>query len=492
MRRSEKGNSRFLAPILLCAFFGIAAAGCSLGEGSNFETRQTETLRLITVLYTNDEHGWMDPYQNTGGAAGMARLWRQREGLDEDKPILILSGGDMWTGPALSTVWEGESMANVMNVMGYDAAAIGNHDFDFGLEALRERAAQSEFPFLSANIRESDTGVIPDFAQPYLVTDVNGIKVGLIGMTTTEAKVDTQPSYVAGLDFLPYRDVLPGIAAEARKEGAELLLVIGHLCAGETRALASVAAEHDIHFIGGGHCHQEINEVADGVRLVESGFFMRGYTRTDILFDTENDEIEDIQSHFIRNDSGRQDPEIAALIESWRDRTDQKLWEAIGYADSPIDRKSSEMAALLLEPWLRAWPEADVALASPRYVQQDLYPGEIMPATILGLLPTNNELVEVELTGAQLVETIESHHPLAAGLEESGGYRLEGGLPIDSESTYMVLVPEALYWGGNYYEFSKFDAEPTYTGIDWRQPSIDWIRSVGSSKREPISDFLTD
>ncbi|MFQ5923929.1 MAG: 5'-nucleotidase C-terminal domain-containing protein, partial [Anaerolineales bacterium] len=146
----------------------------------------------------------------------------------------------------------------------------------------------------------------------------------------------------------------------------------------------------------------------------------------------------------------------------------------------------------LLKPWLRAWPEADVAPASPRYVQQDLYPGEIMPATILGLLSTNNELVEVELTGAELVETIEAHHPLAAGVEELGGYRLAGGPPIDPESTYGVLVPEALYWGGDYYEFSKFDAEPTYTGIDWRQPPIDWIRSVGSSRSEPISNFLTD
>jgi len=492
LRRRKRGNSRLLVSALFSVCWVLVAAGCSLVAGSKFDAKQTETLRHIIVLYTNDEHGWMDPYQNTGGAAGMMRLWRQREGLRADGPFLILSGGDMWTGPALSTVWEGESMAEVMNVMGYDAAAIGNHDFDFGLEALKERATQSAFPFLSANMRDADTGEVPDFALPYVMTEVNGIQVGLIGMTTIETKVDTQPSYVAGIDFLPYRDVLPEIAARVRKEGAELLLVIGHLCAGESRALAPVVAEHDIHFIGGGHCHQETNEVVDGVQLVESGFFMRGYTRVDILFDTEKDKIEEIQSSFIRNDSRRGDPEIAALIESWRERTDQRLWEAIGYADSPIDRKSSEMAALLLEPWLRAWPEADVALASPRYVQQDLYPGEIMPATILGLLSTNNELVEVELTGAQLVDTIEARHPLAAGVEELGGYRLEGGPPIDPEGIYRVLVPEALYWGGDYYEFFKFDPNPTYTGIDWRQPPIDWIRSVGSSQREPISDFLTD
>jgi len=445
------------------------------------------------ILYTNDEHGWMDPYQNTGGSAGMAYKWRQREGLTKDGPYLVLSGGDMWTGHALSTVWEGESMTDVMNTMGYNAAAIGNHDFDFGLDALRERAEQAEFPFLSANIRESATGEVPDFAVPYLVTEVNGIKVGLIGLTTIEAKVDTRPSYVADLDFLPYADVLPEIATRARDEGAELLLIIGHVCASETRALAPIAAELDIHFIGGGHCHEEINAIVDGVRLVESGFFNRGYTRIDLLFDTETDEIIEMESEFVLNRAGREDPEIAELIEDWRARTDEAIWEVIGYADPSIDRKSPQMASLLLEPWLEAWPGADVALASSRYVQQDLFPGEISPGVIIGLLSTTNELVEVSITGDQLIETIESRHPLMAGIvEDQDGYRLSSGGAIDLDAIYRILVPETLYAGGNYYKFFRFDPDPTYTGIDWRQPPTNWIRSVGSSEREPINNFLSE
>ena len=471
----------------------LALGACSLLPNSGLASRQTETLRQLVILYTNDEHGWMDPYQNTGGSAGMAYKWRQREGLTEDGPYLVLSGGDLWTGHALSTVWEGESITDVINAMGYDAAAIGNHDFDFGLDALRARADQAEFPFLSANIRERATGEIPDFAVPYLVTEVNGIKVGLIGLTTIETKFDTQPANVAGLDFLPYADVLPDIATRARADGAELLLIVGHVCASETRALAPLAARLDIPFIGGGHCHQEINEVVDGVRLVESGFFNRGYTRIELLFDTENGVIVELESEFVPNRAGREDPEIAELIVDWRARTDQAVWEVIGFADPSIDRKSLEMAALILDPWLEAWPSADVALASSRYVQQDLFPGDITPAVIIGLLSTTNQLVEVDITGRQLIETIESHRPLMAGIaEEQDGYRMADGRSFDLEATYRVLVPEALYAGGDYYEFYKFDPEPTYTGIDWRQPPIDWIRSVASTEREPINGFLSD
>jgi 2',3'-cyclic-nucleotide 2'-phosphodiesterase (5'-nucleotidase family) len=493
LRHGERRRSSLLASALLILCCGFVSAACSLLGSNELAAQQTETLRHLVVLYTNDEHGWMVPYQNTGGSAGMAYHWRQRESLTEDGPFLVLSGGDMWTGHALSTVWEGESMTDVMNSMGYDAAAIGNHDFDFGLDALRERAEQAEFPFLSANIRESGTGEVPDFAVPYFVTEVNGLKVGLIGLTTTETRVDTQPSHVVGFDFLPYADVLPEMAKRARDEGAELLLIVGHVCGNETRALASVAAEFEINFIGGGHCHQEINEVVDGVRLVESGFFNRGYTRVDLLYDKEIDKIIEMEAEFVSNKAGREDPEITELIEEWLARTDDALWEVIGFADPGIDRKSPEIAALLLNPWLEAWPTADAALASSRYVQQDLFPGSISPAVIIGLLSTTNQLVEVDITGSQLLETIEKNRPLMAGIDEDGDdYRMADGRIVDLEANYRVLVPEALYAGGNYYEFFKFDPEPTFTGIDWRQPPIDWIRSIGSSESTPINSFLSD
>jgi 5'-nucleotidase / UDP-sugar diphosphatase len=106
-----------------------------------------------------------------GGAASMLTHWREDEGYSPDGPFLVLSGGDTWTGPALSTWFDGESMIEVMNLMGYDAAAVGNHEFDFGLDGLRERGAQAEFPFLAANMRTA-AGTEIDFALPYVVHEV--------------------------------------------------------------------------------------------------------------------------------------------------------------------------------------------------------------------------------------------------------------------------------------------------------------------------------
>ncbi|MGH2621366.1 MAG: bifunctional metallophosphatase/5'-nucleotidase [Anaerolineales bacterium] len=480
------------AALILCSMLPVAVCltACGALSFGGMASRQSDTVRHLVILYTNDEHGWMEPYQKTGGAAGLARLWKRQEGLGEKQNLLVLSGGDMWTGPALSSALQGESMADVLNAMGYAAAAIGNHDFDFGIEALKDRRAQSSFPFLAANLHDRATGELPDFAEPYLLTEVNGIKVGVIGLTTIEARIDTNPTYVAGLDFLPYRDVLPGVAAEARAAGAELLIVIGHLCVSETRALAPLASELGIPIIGGGHCHEEIQETVDGVLLVESGYFFRGYKRIELLFDTRLDQVVELQADQIPNGGSRADPALSAMIEGWRARTDPGLWEVIGYTDRQISRDTPEMAALLLEPWLMARPEADVALADIRYVQQDLFPGEITVASIWGLLPTTNELVQVELAGGQLIELIESRRPLVAGMTTESEYHLRDGEPIDRNAVYRILVSDSLYAGGNYFELFRQDPDPIYLDQDWRLPAIDWIRSLRTSRDRPIGDLL--
>lgn len=458
----------------------LLAAGCS---GRLLSSGETETRRRLIILYTNDEHGWMEPYQETGGAAGMAALWRQRERLDPLGPHLVLSGGDMWTGPALSTALAGESMAEVMNSMGYHAAALGNHDFDFGLDALRARHSQSTFPFLSANLRDRLTGDIPEYAAPYLIREVNGVRVGIIGLTTTETAVDTRPEVVAGLRFLPYKDVVPEAARQARQQGAELLILLTHLCASETRALAPLAAELGIPLLGGGHCHEEIDQVVEGVQLVESGYFLRNYVRVEMLFDRQLGAAQEMRVELIRNRTSRRNPAVVSLMQAWRARMDPALWKPIGFADRQIDRNSSEMASLLLPGWLEAWPEAEVALAEPRYVQQDLYPGEITPASLISLLSTHNQLVEIELSGADLWEVMETRRPLVWGLDLQAE-------PPDAARSYRVLVPDALYSGGWYYRFQELDPDPVFTGIDWREPVVRRVRDLGSSEARPISAIL--
>lgn len=470
--------------------FGAAAlmASCT-PEAEDFAGRETGALKRLIILYTNDEHGWLEPWKGADGAAGMAWLWRTQEGYESDKHFLVLSGGDMWTGPVLSTWYEGESMIDVMNAMGYQAAAIGNHDFDYGLDSLSARAAQAKFPFLSANIRRKDTGAVPDFAKPFTIRKVNGINVAMIGLTTIETPVDTKPEHIADLDFVRYDRALREFVPRVQSQGADLVLVLGHICTSEMERLAPIASELGIPVIFGGHCHEETNSVVSGVTIVQSGSFLRNYIRIALLVDTDTKQVVEIDSSLHRNSTRGVEESIERRITDWRQRSDPSLWEVIGYAGEKIDSRSLEMAFLLTESWLSAYPQGQLAIASPRYVQS-ISAGDITPGTVISTLPMENQLVDVVLTGKELLEIIEAHQPILGGFSEFENYRLRDGSPLQPDHSYHVLMPDSLYNGGNYYQVKKYQSQVEHTGIDWRAPIVDWITSLHTTRGDPLEAHL--
>ncbi len=453
------------------------------------ETPDT-AVRHLTILYTNDEHGWMEGVEGGRGAANLMGLWREQEGYREDGPYLILSGGDSWTGPAISSWFDGESMVEVMNAMGYDAAAIGNHEFDFGIDGLSERTAQSEFPLLSANIRDGETGKIADIAVPYVIQEVNGIQVGLIGLTTMATPETTNPENVAGLSFVAYPDSLAEVAPQARAEGAELLLVVGHLCYDDRHWLAPTAADLGVAFIGGGHCHQKHTEIVDGVARVESGSYLEGYVRVDIDFDTKTDTVVEIEARYHENGGGTADPEVAAVVAGWRAQADETLTEVIGYVEEPIINRSHAMINLVTNAWLEAYPAADIALTNKGGFRQNIPAGEITLETIIGVLPFDNVLIDVELTGEEVIRNIVCCQPVAGGMTTVGTYELSDGTPLDPDATYHVLVNDFMYAGGDGFKFQEQDPDAYNTSIDWRQPVIDWILSLKTSPENPLDGYL--
>src|SRR3970282_490973 len=114
--------------------------------------------------------------------------------------------------------------------------------------------------------------------------------------------------------------------------GAELVILLSHLCASETRALAPLAAELGIPLIGGGHCHEEIDELREGVQLIESGYFLRGYVRVELLFDRQAGKALEMRVELVRNRTGRLDPHVQDLMAEWRSRLHPALWQPIGFA----------------------------------------------------------------------------------------------------------------------------------------------------------------
>lgn len=444
--------------------------------------------RNLVIFYTNDEHGWMDSTSYSGGAAGMVGLWKEKEGYRPDGPYVVLSGGDMWTGPAISTWFKGESMVEVMNAMHYRAAAIGNHEFDFNVEGLRDRLAQATFPFLSANIREKVSGNVPDFATPYIIHEVNGIKLGLIGLTTRTTPFSAFPAYVADYDFIDYGTALNEYVPQLKAERADIIMLIGYICFSEMEALLPIAKDLGISIMGGGHCHEAHSAKIENIALLESGSHLENYAKVDLFFDISEKKMLDMIPSWVSNTGGTPDPEIQAIVTKWDNKMDESLSNVIGFASADIGQRSIAIRNMVTDSWLVSIPSADVSLSNSGGIRQAILAGDINLEVIVGVLPFNNEIVEMKLTGRELIDNIHGEI-IIGGITTIGGYYLSDGTQIHMDSTYDVLTTDYLYSRTD-FNFQIDDPEPYNTSINYRQPTIDWIESLQTSDTDPLNNHL--
>ena len=459
------------------------------------EVGAPETVTL-TILYTNDEHGWMLGEETGQGAAELTGLWAT-EYADSDV-VLILSGGDNWTGPAISTWFEGESMVEVMNAMGYAASVVGNHEFDFNLDVMKTRFAEADFPYLGANIRNKSDGAVPtDLGiQPYAIVEVAGLNVGLIGLANFDTPSVTNPVYVSGFDFLDYDLVLREYVPEVRTAGADLILVPSHICTWELVPLARDVADLGINFFGGGHCNEEFSQVVGGAGGGAGGssFQEYGYVTYEIALPSQ--EILAATFGVEDNVGGTAHPQVAEIVAYWQSKTDEELNQTIGYLEREIPQRSDEMAALIAESWLLAYP-ADVALTNWGGMRDRIPAGEVAITDIISVMPFSNVLVDVELTGAELKQVLAfgGSLPPVGGIHYHLGEWIVGktGEPLGDTTTYSLLTTDFLYAGGSDYTMlAEFDPDAYNTSISWRQPVIDWILAQESTAEIPLDGAILE
>lgn len=362
----------------------------------------------VTVLYTNDEHGWMERVDDIGGAAEMVALWKDELNFDPDGSFLVLSGGDMWTGAAISTWFNGRSMVQVMNAMGYDAAALGNHEYDFGPDTLAARAEQMDFPILAANLTEDATGTYPEYVQPYTLVIEAGHTIGIVGIANRYTYELNFEENVAGLTFGDYEDAVREAVPDAYDAGAEVVVVIAHISGNEMRALAPVVADVNGILLGGGHTNEYINEINSNVALVMANTAYKYYAATKFIF-REDNTVGVMTPWLTSNDQAGVDAEIASVIAPWQTQLDTELGVVIGYASTTISRQSHLQTNMILDSWVQGPWGATIAIGNTGGFRADIPAGDVTRATVVGVLPFENDLVRVTMSGAEIVGLLQGY-----------------------------------------------------------------------------------
>ncbi|HCG6534800.1 TPA: bifunctional UDP-sugar hydrolase/5'-nucleotidase [Vibrio parahaemolyticus] len=272
-------NQRLIIKTALSAAILASLAGCASQPAHEWNA---DTTYKLTVLHTNDHHGrfWQNKHGEYGMAARKTLIDDLRDEIQaEGGSVLLLSGGDVNTGVPESDLQDAEPDFKGMSKIGYDAMALGNHEFDNPLDVLFKQQDWANFPMLSANIYDKKTG--KRLFQPYAMFNKQGIKIAVIGLTTEDTAKLGNPEFIGQVDFRDPKAEAKELIAELKKtENPDLIFAVTHMGHYENGnrginapgdvALARYLNEGDLDMIVGGHSQEPV--CMEGPNVIKKNF----------------------------------------------------------------------------------------------------------------------------------------------------------------------------------------------------------------------------
>jgi 2',3'-cyclic-nucleotide 2'-phosphodiesterase/3'-nucleotidase len=414
---------------------------------------QAQEPTTVVILSTSDLHGHVYNWDFFGnseedqGLATVATLVEQERAADPN--LILLDTGDTIQGTPLIYYYntqmpdETNPMAVVMNAMDYDAMTIGNHEYNYGQDVLDKFISEAEFPVLSANVRTSDGG---EKYTPYVIEDVNGVKVGILGLTTQGIPVWEKAENIEGLSFEDAVAVAKEYVPKMQEEGATVIVALAHsgthVEPADTREEGAWETDHaawvdkgyadvpdqnfiiklaeavpEIDVIMAGHAHATIPQATiNGVLIVEPYKWGGGVSRVTLTVD-ENGAVTAKTGEYISGEEVAPDAEILALAEPY-----QKV--ALGYVNSEIGAATGDFPGAYEARWQdgaladfinavqlqmaeEAGYPADLSLAAIFNNEGQFTQGPVTMADVYGIYQYDNTLYVIEVTGDILRRALE-------------------------------------------------------------------------------------
>ena len=444
---------------------------------------QSPSVLKITILHLNDLHGHILPYidksvnENTpvSGSATLAEMIEEERAANPDG-TLLLAAGDMFQGTPVSNIFKGKPVIDVMNYLKFDAMALGNHEFDWGRENLGNLITSADFPFLSGNILESDGKILPG-VRPYVILSRKGLKIAIIGATTPETAYSTKPTNIAGLTFSDPVEMLPALVRDVRDQGANLVILLSHLGLDVDKDVARHVPGIDV--IVGGHSHTVVTDPlpVGNTIIVQAGYYGLYLGVLKLEVDKATHKILDYNKEhelkpvFSGTDKPRAE-KVAQMVGKYNEMIETEFSKVVGATSVDLTRNpvaESNIGDLLCDA-MREATGADIALQHGGGIRADLLRGKIRLNEVYTVLPFDNFLVLMTLSGGQILRLLEQSGSLngkilqVAGmtvvfdLTKPAGTRvvkaLVGGAALDAARDYRVATNDFLAAGGD--EFTTF------------------------------------
>ena len=469
---------------------------------------------LPAIIHTNDTHGHdfeVEATEDDPGNFSMAAVPAlKKEWEDKGYDVLLLDAGDATQGAPLVDLSDGERGITFMNSCGYDLMTVGNHEFDHDEDQIKVFEQLAKFPLISASVKMKDTGELR-FTPNKMFELTDGTKVGVFGLTTPETLLTAMPAYVEPFTFLAGEDLYQCAQEQVddlRAQGADLVICLGHL--GNEPNLEPSTSKQVLSNVQGidlfidGHDHELVEEEVEGTLLVETGCWMEniglvvidaGVPTNSSVAHGEFDGIDAATQAIIDDVKAQVDKELSVVLAStpfFLDGDKNKLRvQETNLGDLFCD-------AMLYDAEQATGQHVDAAINNAGGIRASIEEGDITLEIVKVVLPFTNQVVTLQVTGAQLLETIEASCqavgyegqkgslPQVAGMEytvnatvpyEQGeqypntsyygpaapGARVTihsvGGADFDENATYTIATSDYIAQGGSTYRALKIASE---------------------------------
>jgi len=500
---------KLIAPLIAAALTGaFLLAGCA-GTARPVQREAGRSYELV-LLHTNDHHGTVLPANSRGGLAERATFVEQVRAAHSN--VLLLDAGDMNTGTALSNMFAAEPDILAYNMMGYDAMAVGNHDVSYGRERFEMQQALADFPIFASNVMDGRNFL---GGRQYLVQDFDGFRVGIFALTTIRTReIAGGGTFVAGLNFMREIEAARSAVDLLRnRERVDIVIALTHIgdvreSDAQVRSPDLAAAVPGIDIIVDGHSHTRMAQpLRVGDTLIVSAHERGGIVGKAVIsivdgaiagFDWEPVEIVGFAPQ----------PQVASMLAPFVAGAEAALSEVVGYAASEfyfgnrLPRYQETAIGNLVSDGL-AWfirdvfnQSIDFAFTNGGNIRAPLPAGNMTRGDILTVLPFENFLYVVSLTGAEIIELFDFIATIPQG---AGGFpqfsadvrytlnipegRIEGltigDAPVDPSRTYRFATNDFLLSGGDGYVALTRSTEPFSTSMLFSDVVIDYIQSMG-------------
>ncbi|MCK9309213.1 MAG: bifunctional metallophosphatase/5'-nucleotidase [Candidatus Cloacimonetes bacterium] len=474
-----------------------------------------EDLKL-DIIFSNDVHGGIDRAQATfmnpefppqlGGGGSAATLIKYIRSLGgEKRASMLLDAGDFFQGHPVGTITEGRAVIEYMNAIGYDVMTIGNHEFDVNQDKLTNTLKLAKFPIISCNLIDRTTGKLPWYVEPYKVFTRLGVRIGIVGFTTTDTEKMSFPDNIKNIDFLSEKEAVAKYVKIVREEEkVDIVIVLGH--AGLpydvvptylSRYDAQGTEKQNDRYAAWGYDAQEIAREVEGIDLFVGGHMHKGIpkpwidpvTQTLVIqgyaygsnlgwltltIDPETKTLTGYESPAIREgsmitlfeDEFIPDEEIGETIAAQVAIAEEGMDEIVGTAGVYLSRTNVDAQSLMgntIVDAMRAEVNSDFSFMNLGGVRADIKSGPVTYRSVFDVMPFDNMVVSFKCTGEFLRRVIETrieggrHGMIVSGgkviyskkqknFERVTSFQI-GGKPYDPNKIYTCTTTDFLMQG---------------------------------------------